>query len=56
MGDIKGELHFIVTKVYDSEGECIAISNSVVPGEYEPDEMTKKYWEWLDKRRENIER
>lgn len=49
--EVKGEFHFIVTKIYDSEGECIGISNSIVPGEYEPSEETKKYWEWLDKRR-----
>ena len=30
--EVKGEFHFIVTKVYDSEGECLAISNAVVPG------------------------
>lgn len=49
--EIPGEFHTIITKVYDSDGECIAISNRLVPGEYEPDEDTKKYWKWLDERR-----
>ena len=48
----KGEFHFIITKVYDSDGECVAISNACVPGEYEPDEATKKYWKWLDDRKQ----
>ena len=50
--EVKGEFHSIVQKIYDSDGECIGIVNSIIPGKYEPDEMTKKYWEWLDKRRE----
>lgn len=50
--EIPGEFHMVITKVYDSDGECIAISNATVPGEYEPDEATKKYWKWLDERRE----
>jgi len=49
--EVKGEFHCIITKVYDSDGECIAISNAIVPGEYEPDEATLKYWKWLDERR-----
>lgn len=43
--------HYIVTKTYDGNGECVAVSQSFVPGPYEPDEMTKKYWKWLDERR-----
>ncbi len=50
-----GEFHIIITKVYDSDGECIAISNATVPGKYEPDEATKKYWAWLDERRKQID-
>ena len=52
--EVKGEFHFIVTKIYDSYGELIGISNSVVPGEFEPDVATLKYWEWLDKRRAEL--
>jgi len=49
--EIPGEFHTIVSKVYDSNGECIAITSSTVSGEFEPSEATKKYWDWLDGRR-----
>lgn len=48
MSEPKGEFHTIITKVYDSDGDCIAITSSIVPGKYEPDEITLKYWAWLD--------
>jgi len=48
-----GEFHTIITKVYNSDGECIAVSSATVPGEYEPDEATKKHWAWLEERRNN---
>ena len=44
--------HWVETKVYDQDGEVIAINQSYVPGEFKPDEATLKYWAWLDKRRE----
>ena len=47
--------HWVETKVYDHDGEVIAINQSYVPGEFKPDEMTLKYWAWLDKRREPSE-
>ena len=50
--EVIGEHHIIIKKVYNSDGECIAISNAIVPGEFEPDEETKKYWAWLDSRRD----
>ena len=48
---IEGEFYTIITKIYNSDGECIAISNSYVPGEYEPGEVWERFWKWLDKRR-----
>ena len=44
--------HWVETKVYDQDGEVIAINQSYVPGEFKPDEATLKYWAWLDARRE----
>ena len=44
--------HWVETKVYDESGECVAINQSYVPGEFKPDEMTLHYWAWLDERRE----
>ena len=46
--------HWVETKVYDQDGEVIAINQSYVPGEFKPDEATLKYWAWLDARREPI--
>ncbi len=43
--------HFIVTQVYDNEGVLIKQTNAFVPGDYEYDEMEKKYLAWLDERR-----
>lgn len=48
----ESEYHFIITEVFDSNGELIASSSSYVPGEFEPSAMTKKYWEWLDSHRD----
>ena len=47
--------HWVETKVYDQDGEVIAINQSYVPGEFKPDGATLKYWAWLDKRREPSE-
>jgi len=50
------ESHHIVTKVYDEDGECIAITSSYVPGKFEPKEGTKLYWAWLEARKKPIDK
>jgi len=47
--------HWVETKVYDMEGNCIASNQSYIPGEFKPDQATLHYWAWLDKRREESE-
>jgi hypothetical protein len=43
--------HVEITKTYSKDGELLRCVSSVIPGEFEPDEMTKRYWAWLDARR-----
>ena len=47
--------HVEIIKTYSKDGELVRCVSSVIPGEFEPDEMTKKYWAWLDARRNNRE-
>ncbi len=46
------EYHVEITKIFSKEGELLGVKSSVVPGEFEPSEATKKYWKWLDNRRQ----
>ena len=40
--------HVEIIKTYSKDGELLRCISSVIPGEFEPDEATKKYWSWLD--------
>jgi hypothetical protein len=45
--------HVEIIKTYSKDGELVRCVSSVIPGEFEPDETTLKYWAWLDARRGN---
>lgn len=43
--------HVEITKTFSKDGELLRCVSAVIPGEFQPDEATKKYWEWLEARR-----
>ena len=50
MTDDDWEYHVEITKTFSKEGELVRCVSVVIPGKFEPDEATKKYWAWLDAR------
>ena len=43
--------HVEITKTFSRDGELLRCVSAVIPGEFQPDEATKKYWDWLEARR-----